>query len=76
MRKHFKKLANLEHEIVVEDCDEVEYGRIQDWLKINVPATDRRSPKWSQPTYDPAAPTKLVFRFKTESQAMAFKLIK
>lgn len=76
MRQHRGKLTKFEHTIVVEDCDQVEFQRMKDWLKINVPASDRRSPRFVEPTFDPNNPTKLVFQFRTEEQAMAFKLVK
>lgn len=76
LRKLRNRVVKFDHEVIVEDCDEVEFTRMMDWVKINIPTTDRRTPNFRPPTFDPDMPTKLVFRFRTENQAMAFKLVK
>ncbi len=69
------RAAMLEHSVMVENVSEDEYNRLIGFIKENVPTTDRSTPQWKPPALDEDRPTKLVFRFRDESQAMAFKLI-
>ena len=65
----------LEHSVIVEDIDELEYERLVKFSKENVPTTDRSTPGYREPSYNEKKPTKLIFRFRSAEQAMAFKLI-
>jgi len=69
------KAAMLEHSVKVEDISEDDYNRLIMFIKENVPTTDRATPKFKEPSWDEEYPTKLIFRFRHEEQAMAFKLI-
>lgn len=73
--KRQMKRTMLPHFITVEDIDEQEYERLINFLKENVPTTDRATPKYTEPSHYDDRPTKLTFRFRHEEQAMAFKLV-
>lgn len=64
--------SSLPYYIRVEVSFE-EYERLVEWMKENIPTTDRFTPDWNpKRQYDTQ---KLRFRFRTEEYAMAFKLI-
>ena len=69
------KRMTLPHSIIVENASEQEYEIMINFLKENVPTTDRSTPKFSEPRQSEDRTTKLVFRFRHEEHAMAFKLI-
>ena len=69
------RAAMLEHSVKVEDISEDDYNRLIAFIKENVPTTDRSTPKFKEPSWDEERPTKLIFRFRQEEQAMAFKLV-
>lgn len=73
-RRRIKRVI-LPHSITVEDASEQEYETMVNFLKENVPTTDRSTPKFLEPHRTEDRTTKLVFRFRHEEQAMAFKLI-
>lgn len=83
-----EKKSTLEFHIDVEDVTEDEFLRLKEWIKENIPSTERFTPTWNsdddgivilanaQPIVGgPATMKKIRFRFKYEEHAMAFKLV-
>ncbi len=50
-----------------------EYERLAEWIRENIPTTDRFTPEWNPRRWDETQ--KLRFKFRSEEYAMAFKLI-
>lgn len=70
------RAAMLEHTVKVIDATEDDYDRLIEFIKKNVPTTDRATPKFRKPAWNEGdSPTRLIFRFRNEEQAMAFKLV-
>lgn len=74
--------------VEVEDITEDEFNRLKQWVKENIPSTERFTPDWKSEDLLAAAGIaipgasvygdtmkKIQFRFKFEEHAMAFKLI-
>lgn len=64
--------SKLPYYIQVEVSIE-EYEQLVEWIKENIPTTDRFTPEWDSGYWNDKQ--KLRFKFRTESYAMAFKLI-
>lgn len=72
----------LEYKVVVEEITRDEYTRLTNWIRENIPSTERFTPEWkSETNFFNSQPVvvsmmeKIVFKFKNEEHAMAFKLI-
>ena len=88
LRRKYNKKSTLEFHIDVENVSEEEFLRLKQWIKENIPSTERFTPTWN-PDDDgltltqnsssligaSGVMTKIRFRFKYEEHAMAFKLI-
>ena len=72
----------LEFKVVVEEITRDEYDRLTKWVRENIPTTERFTPEWTTETdFFNSQPVpvsmmeKIVFKFRNEEHAMAFKLI-
>lgn len=74
-RRRLLQAAMLNHSVKVENVSEDDYNLLIVFIKENVSTIDRATPKFREPTSNEDNPTKLIFRFRHEEQAMAFKLI-
>ncbi len=70
--RRVKTDSKLSYYIQVEVSIE-EYEKLAEWIKENIPTTDRFTPEWDPRDWDEIQ--KLRFRFRSEAYAMAFKLI-
>jgi len=60
------------------EVTEDEFNRLKQWVRENIPSTERFTPEWKPNddwTGSPPSMEKVRFRFKFEEHAMAFKLI-
>ena len=62
----FGKPVIMEHRIILDEVDEETYGYLIEWLALNIPTIDRKTPAYRD--------GKLIFQFRHEEHAMAFKL--
>ncbi len=57
----------LKHSILVEEISREEYDRLVEWIKENIPTTERKTPEYRD--------GKIRFGFVHEEHAMGFKLM-
>ncbi len=57
----------LKHSILVEDISHDEYETLVEWIKENIPTTERKTPQYRD--------GRIRFGFTCEEHAMAFKLM-
>ena len=68
-----KNRAALFH-VDVENITKDEFNRLKQWVKENIPSTERYTPEWKSDD-SLSDMEKLRFRFTHEEHAMAFKLV-
>ena len=63
----YRPKSILKHSILVEEISHEEYERLVEWIKENIPTTERKTPEYKD--------GRIRFGFVHEEHAMAFKLI-
>lgn len=63
----YRPKNHLKHSILVEDITTEDYDKLVEWIRENIPTTERKTPEYRS--------GKIRFGFVHEEHAMAFKLM-